>query len=112
MATISFSCAIFLVALIICFPHPSAGVPLEELERAITVLRVRGRALFANAIVTSDLFFDLLSAGSSLLPIYFFVIWFRKQYLTHSNILYYSCFIIQVLLVLFLFVSKLVVYAL
>ncbi|KAL0704202.1 hypothetical protein Bca4012_070627 [Brassica carinata] len=63
MATISFSSfAIFLVALVLCFPHPSAGVPLEELERAITVLRVRGRALFANAIVTSDLLFDLLSA--------------------------------------------------
>ncbi|KAF8086913.1 hypothetical protein N665_0609s0043 [Sinapis alba] len=61
MATISLSCAIFLCALILCFPRPSAGVPMEELERAITVLRVRGRALFANAIVTSDLLFDLLS---------------------------------------------------
>ncbi|XP_010459037.1 PREDICTED: fasciclin-like arabinogalactan protein 19 [Camelina sativa] len=59
--------AIFLGALIIlllCLPHPSAGVPLEELERAIAVLRVRGRALFANAIITSDLLFDLLSDES------------------------------------------------
>ncbi|KAL0697768.1 hypothetical protein Bca4012_053890 [Brassica carinata] len=64
MATISLSCAIFLSALILCFPPSSAGVPLEEFERAITVLRVRGRALFANAIITSDLLFDLLSVES------------------------------------------------
>ncbi|ESQ35290.1 hypothetical protein EUTSA_v10009974mg [Eutrema salsugineum] len=68
MATISFSCAcfraIFLGALILSLTHPSAGVPLEELERAITVLRIRGRALFANAIITSDLLFDLLSVES------------------------------------------------
>lgn len=69
MATISISCvcfrAIFLGALVIlCLPHPSIGVPLEELERAITVLRLRGRALFANAIITSDLLFDLLSVES------------------------------------------------
>ncbi|CAH2037568.1 unnamed protein product [Thlaspi arvense] len=68
MATISFSYAcfraIFLGVLILCLTHPSAGVPLEELERAITVLRVRGRALFANAIITSDLLFDLLSVES------------------------------------------------
>ncbi|KAG7646395.1 Fasciclin-like arabinogalactan protein 19 [Arabidopsis thaliana] len=57
--------AIFLGALIIlCLPHPSTGVPLEELERAIAILRVRGRALFANAIITSDLLFDLLSDES------------------------------------------------
>ncbi|CAA7049394.1 unnamed protein product [Microthlaspi erraticum] len=69
MAAISFSFAcfraIFLGALIIiCLAHPSAGVPLEELERALTVLRVRGRALFANAIITSDLLFDLLDVES------------------------------------------------
>ncbi|KAJ0247976.1 Fasciclin-like arabinogalactan protein 19 [Hirschfeldia incana] len=64
MATISLTCAIFLASLILCFPPSSAGVPLEEFERAITVLRVRGRALFANAIITSDLLFDLLSVES------------------------------------------------
>ncbi|CAH8353812.1 unnamed protein product [Eruca vesicaria subsp. sativa] len=64
MASLSFTSAVFLAALILSLPHPSAGVPLEELERAITVLRVRGRALFANAIVTSDLLFDLLSVES------------------------------------------------
>ncbi|KFK43776.1 hypothetical protein AALP_AA1G171100 [Arabis alpina] len=66
MATkISISCVCFLGALLLlCLPQPSIGVPSEELERAITVLRLRGRALFANAIITSDLLFDLLSVES------------------------------------------------
>ncbi|KAL1203570.1 Fasciclin-like arabinogalactan protein 19 [Cardamine amara subsp. amara] len=67
MANISCACfrAIFLGALLIlCLAPPSSAVPLEELERAISILRVRGRALFANAIITSDLLFDLLSVDS------------------------------------------------
>lgn len=53
-----------LVALILCLSSPSVSVPSEELEIAISLLRVRGRALFANAITTSDILFDLLSAES------------------------------------------------
>ncbi|KAF8117101.1 hypothetical protein N665_0012s0109 [Sinapis alba] len=53
-----------LFALILCLSSPSFAVPSEELEIAISVLRVRGRALFANAITTSDILLDLLSAES------------------------------------------------
>ncbi|KAL0692829.1 hypothetical protein Bca4012_060009 [Brassica carinata] len=53
-----------LISLILCLSSPSVAVPSEELEIAISVLRVRGRALFANAITTSDILFDLLSAES------------------------------------------------
>ncbi|CAA7040216.1 unnamed protein product [Microthlaspi erraticum] len=56
---------LFVVALLLwLLPFPSGAVPSEELETAISVLRVRGRALFANAITTSDILFDLLSAES------------------------------------------------
>ncbi|XP_018441437.1 fasciclin-like arabinogalactan protein 19 [Raphanus sativus] len=56
---------VLFVALILCLSSPSvAAVPSEELEIAISLLRVRGRALFANAITTSDILFDLLSAES------------------------------------------------
>ncbi|XP_009107549.1 fasciclin-like arabinogalactan protein 19 [Brassica rapa] len=56
--------AFVLFVLMLCLPLPSVAVPSEELEIAISVLRVRGRALFANAITTSDILFDLLSAES------------------------------------------------
>ncbi|KAF3573679.1 hypothetical protein F2Q69_00060895 [Brassica cretica] len=89
MATTSLSCAIFLAALILCFPHASAGVPLEEFERAITVLRVRGRALFANAIITSDLLFDLLSVESLTLFVPTDSMLFDLD-MTHSSYFYVS----------------------
>ncbi|CAN8267027.1 unnamed protein product [Cochlearia groenlandica] len=54
-----------LVALVLFLRFPAvAAVPSEELESAISVLRVRGRDLFANAITISDILFDLLSAES------------------------------------------------
>ncbi|CAN7044005.1 unnamed protein product [Brassica rapa subsp. trilocularis] len=56
--------AFVLFVLMLCLPLPSVAVPSEELEIAISVLRLRGRALFANAITTSDILFDLLSAES------------------------------------------------
>ncbi|KAJ4879341.1 Fasciclin-like arabinogalactan protein 19 [Raphanus sativus] len=89
MATISLSCAVFLAALILCFPRSSAGVPLEEFERAITVLRVRGRALFANAIITSDLLFDLLSVESLTLFVPTDSMLFDLD-MTHSSYFYVS----------------------
>ncbi|CAF2142827.1 hypothetical protein HID58_008061 [Brassica napus] len=63
MAIVSLT-SFVLFALMLCLPLPSVAVPSEELEIAISVLRVRGRALFANAITTSDILFDLLSAES------------------------------------------------
>ncbi|KAF8106134.1 hypothetical protein N665_0147s0086 [Sinapis alba] len=89
MATITLSCAILLAALILCFPHSSAEVPLEEFERAITVLRVRGRALFANAIITSDLLFDLLSVESLTLFVPTDSMLFDLD-MTHSSYFYVS----------------------
>ncbi|CDY37338.1 BnaC02g33560D [Brassica napus] len=61
MAIVSLT-SFVLFALMLCLPLPSVAVPSGELEIAISVLRVRGRALFANAITTSDILFDLLSA--------------------------------------------------
>ncbi|CAN7002680.1 unnamed protein product [Brassica oleracea var. botrytis] len=63
MAIVSLT-SFVLFALMLCLPLPSVAVPSGELEIAISVLRVRGRALFANAITTSDILFDLLSAES------------------------------------------------
>ncbi|CAH8389012.1 unnamed protein product [Eruca vesicaria subsp. sativa] len=87
MATISL--AIFLAALILFIPHSSAEIPLEEFERAITVLRVRGRALFANAIITSDLLFDLLSVESLTLFVPTDSMLFDLD-MTHSSYFYVS----------------------
>ncbi|XP_024011138.1 fasciclin-like arabinogalactan protein 19 [Eutrema salsugineum] len=62
-SSVSFT-AFIVVVLVLWLPFPSGAVPSEELERAISVLRVRGRALFANSITTSDILFDIFSAES------------------------------------------------
>ncbi|CAN1813104.1 Fasciclin-like arabinogalactan protein 19 [Linum perenne] len=50
-------------------PKPADAIPTESLDYILYFLRSRGNSLFANAISTSDLLFDVLSLPSlTLLP--------------------------------------------
>ncbi|CAI0439198.1 unnamed protein product [Linum tenue] len=58
-----------LIAAAAFLPTPAKAIPTDSLDYVLYFLRSRGHSLFANAISTSDLLFDVLSLPSlTLLP--------------------------------------------
>ncbi|KAK9217994.1 hypothetical protein WN943_006628 [Citrus x changshan-huyou] len=55
---------LFTLTILLCFPTTPAGIPTSDLDAVLLLLHAGGHTLFANAIATSDLLFDLLSLPS------------------------------------------------
>ncbi|KAJ4716976.1 Fasciclin-like arabinogalactan family protein [Melia azedarach] len=64
MATNSNSLYSILILILVSFPITATALPTSDLETLLLLLRANGHALFANAISTSDLLFDLLARPS------------------------------------------------